>query len=114
SAVRRGTLSVDVAERQVDIPEWQTCDVLGTEVEFFVRGSGRPLVFLDGSFGFRPDGPFIGDLAAGFSVVAIRLPGFGDKSLPGWITSTDDYAYLGLAVIRRLGLDGTVLVVSSV
>jgi pimeloyl-ACP methyl ester carboxylesterase len=106
-------LPVDGTERHVDIPEWQTCCVLGTEVEFFTSGSGQPLVLLDGSFGFRPDGPFVGDLADSFSVIAMRLPGFGDKSLPGWITSTDDYAYLGLAVMRQLGLNDAVLVGSS-
>jgi pimeloyl-ACP methyl ester carboxylesterase len=104
---------VNTIEKEVRTAEWRTCGVLGVEVEFHQQGSGQPLVLIDGSLGFRPDGPFIGDLAERFSVVAVRFPGFGDKALPGWINSTDDYAYLGRQLMRELDIEGAVLVGSS-
>ncbi|WP_167448954.1 alpha/beta fold hydrolase [Mesorhizobium hawassense] len=94
---------------EVRTAEWQTCNVLGVDVEFHREGSGQPLVLIDGSFGFRPDGPFIGDFARNFSVIAIRLPGFGDNALPGWINSTDDYAYLGLQLLKKLDVKRAIL-----
>jgi pimeloyl-ACP methyl ester carboxylesterase len=95
------------------MPDWQTVDVLGTEIEFCRMGTGPLLVLIDGAPAFRPDGPFVGDLAERFSVVTIRFPGFGDKALPGWISSVDDYAYLGNQALRQLDATDAVLMGTS-
>jgi pimeloyl-ACP methyl ester carboxylesterase len=104
---------VNKAEGDAGTSEWQSFSVLGAEVEFRTEGTGQPLLLIDGAPGFRPDGPFAGNLAEQFSITSVRLPGFGDKPLPGWINSTDDYAYLGLQLIRTLDLRNAVLMGSS-
>jgi pimeloyl-ACP methyl ester carboxylesterase len=99
--------------KEVKDLEWQTINVLGTEVEFHQVGTGQPLVLIDGSLAFRPDGPFMGDLPNQYRVICVRFPGFGDKVLPGWISSVDDYAYLGNQLIRELDLSQAILMGTS-
>lgn len=102
-----------ITGKEVEDLEWRTISVLGAEVEFRQIGSGRPLVLIDGSVAFRPDGPFLGDLPNQHRVVSVRFPGFGDKVLPGWISSVDDYAHLGNQLIRELGLSQALLMGTS-
>jgi len=104
---------VIVAEKEAEDLEWQTIGVLGTEVEYRQVGAGQPLVLIDGSLAFRPDGPFLGDLPNQYRVISVRFPGFGDKVLPGWISGIDDYAYLGNQLIRELGLSHAMLMGTS-
>jgi pimeloyl-ACP methyl ester carboxylesterase len=82
-------------------------------IEVLQGGKGPVLLFLDGTGGFRPDGPFAGALTSRFHVVAPMLPGFGKSDLPDWVTSADDFAHIILHLLRELRLEKVVLVGAS-
>jgi pimeloyl-ACP methyl ester carboxylesterase len=88
---------------------------LGTvELEVFEGGQGRPLLFLHGGSGLRPEAPFLNRLCETFRVVAPSHPGFGGSGLPLWIDSIDDFAHIHLELIDRLGVDQVVLIGHSI
>lgn len=60
----------------------QAITVNGTEIEVASKGSGEPLVYLHGAFGYRGWHPFMDALAEDFTVYAPIQPGFVD-SAPG-------------------------------
>ena len=60
----------------------QAVTVSGAEIEVAVKGSGEPLVYLHGAFGYRGWHPFLDLLAENFTVYAPIQPGFVD-SAPG-------------------------------
>ena len=60
----------------------KTIQVGGAQVEVAIKGSGAPLVYLHGAFGYRGWHPFMDALAENFTVHAPIQPGFID-SAPG-------------------------------
>ncbi len=60
----------------------QVVTVGGAEIEVASKGSGDPLVYLHGAFGYRGWHPFMDALAEDFTVYAPSQPGFVD-SAPG-------------------------------
>ena len=60
----------------------QVVTVGGAEIEVASKGSGDPLVYLHGAFGYRGWHPFMDTLAEDFTVYAPIQPGFVD-SAPG-------------------------------
>jgi pimeloyl-ACP methyl ester carboxylesterase len=80
------------------------------ELELFEGGQGRPLLFLHGGSGLRPDAPFLGMLCQHFRVLAPSHPGFGGSSLPFWLDTVDDFAHVHLELIAHLKISDIVLV----
>ena len=60
----------------------QVVTVSGAEIEVTIKGSGEPLVYLHGAFGYRGWHLFLDALAENFTVYAPIQPGFVD-SAPG-------------------------------
>jgi len=74
------------------------------ELELFETGEGPPILFLHNGGGFFPEQPFVRLLSARHRLIAPSHPGFGRSSLPYWIDSCDDIAYIHLELMDRLGL----------
>jgi pimeloyl-ACP methyl ester carboxylesterase len=88
----------------------QTRTVSGVSLEIEERGIGRPLLFLHAGEGLAPQRPWLDLLAEHFRVIAPWHPGFGRSTLPDWIGSVDDLAYLYLDLVRAMNLRDAVLV----
>jgi len=84
------------------------------ELELFEAGSGTPLLFLHGAGGFDQNQPFVPHLSAKHRLIAPSHPGFGNSSLPEWLDSADDIAYLHLELLDALKLDKVDLIGASV
>ena len=82
----------------------QVVTVGGGEVEVASKGSGEPLVYLHGAFGYRGWHPFMDELAENFTVYAPIQPGFVD-SAPG-PEDIDDLLDLTLYHLRSTGCIG--------
>jgi pimeloyl-ACP methyl ester carboxylesterase len=82
----------------------QIISIAGVELELFVAGEGAPILFLHNGGGFDPDQPFVRLLSARHRLIAPSHPGFGRSSLPEWLDSCDDIAYIHLALMDQLGL----------
>jgi pimeloyl-ACP methyl ester carboxylesterase len=78
--------------------------IAGIELELFEAGEGPPILFLHNGGGFFPDQPFIRLLSVRHRLIAPSHPGFGRSTLPDWIDSCDDIAYVHLELMDRLGL----------
>ena len=87
--------------------------VAGVDLEVVERGSGRALLFLHPGEGLRPERPWLEHLAKSFRVIAPWHPGWGGSSLPDWLGTVDDLAYLYLDLARQLDLKDSVLVGNS-
>lgn len=85
----------------------------GVELSLLERGTGRPILFLHGAGGLRPDAPFLDGLARHGRLVAPTHPGFGRTPLPDWIATVDDLAYLYLDLLDALDLRDVALVGTS-
>ncbi|MSP02342.1 MAG: alpha/beta hydrolase [Acetobacteraceae bacterium] len=83
--------------------------VAGVTLEVEEAGKGRPLLFLHPGEGMQPHRPWIEALARDHRVIAPHHPGFGNSSLPDWIATVDDLAYLYLDLAKQLGLKNAVL-----
>jgi pimeloyl-ACP methyl ester carboxylesterase len=66
---------------------------------------GRAVLFLHSGHGYDPWQPFADTLARQRRVIAPSHPGFGRSSLPDWLDSIDDIAYVYLELLDRLDLD---------
>lgn len=88
--------------------------IAGAELELFETGEGPPILFLHDGGGFFPEQPFVRLLSARHRLIAPSHPGFGRSSLPDWIDSCDDIAYVHLELIDRLGLQQTDIVGCSI
>lgn len=73
-------------------------------------GSGRPLVFLHGAGGLRPDSPYLSDLAQHFTLYAPWHPGFGDSEGIDHIDDVHDLATYYQDLFDALGLQGPAVV----
>lgn len=87
--------------------------IAGVDLELVEQGSGRPLLFLHPGEGLHPERPWLGDLARSFRVIAPVHPGWGGSSLPDWLGTVDDLAYLYLDLADTLDLKDAVLVGNS-
>jgi pimeloyl-ACP methyl ester carboxylesterase len=83
--------------------------VAGVTLEVEEAGQGRPLLFLHPGEGLQPNRNWIEALARGHRVLAPHHPGFGNSSLPDWLGTVDDIAYLYLDLAKQLGLERAVL-----
>jgi pimeloyl-ACP methyl ester carboxylesterase len=74
----------------------------------------KPLLFLHSGMGYDPWQPFAAELAKQRRVIAPSHPGFGKSSLPEWLDSVDDIAYLHLELLDRLGVEQVDMVACSI
>jgi pimeloyl-ACP methyl ester carboxylesterase len=80
------------------------------ELEVWVGGQGRPILFLHPGDGIDSSRPFIDRLTALGHVIAPSHPGFGGSSLPRHFSTVDDIAYFYLDYLEHQGLQDVVLV----
>ena len=79
-------------------------------IELTRRGSGTPLLLLSGEEELERDSAVVADLAKDHEVLIPSPPGFGKSERPDWITNPDDFAYIYLDLIEKLGLSHTPVV----
>ena len=91
--------------------------IAGVDLEVVERGTGRPLLFLHAGEGLHPERPqgqsWLDALAKSFRVIAPCHPGWGTSSLPDWMATVDDLAYLYLDLADKLDLKDAVLAGNS-
>ena len=95
----------------------ETIRIAGAEIEVFDSGGradGIPILYLHEGRGFRPDNRYAGLIAERHRLIAPSHPGFGGSSLPDWLDSIDDIAYLYLELAERLGLERAALIGASI
>jgi pimeloyl-ACP methyl ester carboxylesterase len=83
--------------------------ISGVNLEIEEKGQGRPILFLHPGEGLQPNRPWLDKLAENHRVIAPHHPGFGGSTLPDWIGSVDDLAYLYLDLAAELNLENAVL-----
>jgi len=88
--------------------------IAGIDLEVHDQGKGDPLLFLHSAQGFDPRDEISTLLAARRRLVAPSHPGFGRSSLPDWLDSVDDIAYVYLELMDELGLKTVDLVGCSI
>jgi pimeloyl-ACP methyl ester carboxylesterase len=93
--------------------------IAGIDLEVLDSGDGnaaksKPLLFLHSGMGYDPWQPFVEQVAKRRRVIAPSHPGFGKSSLPEWLDSIDDIAYLHLELLDRLGVEQADMVACSV
>jgi len=76
--------------------------ISGIDLEVHESGSGEPLLFLHSAQGFDERQEIAGLLAARRRLIAPSHPGFGRSSLPDWLDSVDDIAYVYLELLDKL------------
>jgi pimeloyl-ACP methyl ester carboxylesterase len=84
--------------------------VAGVSLELEERGAGRPLLFLHPGEGLQPQRDWLELLARHHRVIAPHHPGWGNSSLPDWLMTVDDLAYLYLDFAAALELQDAILV----
>ena len=87
--------------------------VSGVDLDLVQKGSGQPLLFLHPGEGLHPQRAWLDELARSFRVIAPHHPGWGASSLPDWLGTVDDLAYLYLDLAQKLDLKDAVLVGNS-
>lgn len=87
-----------------------TLAVAGVEVEVDQMGTGPDLLFLHAGEDLIGPRPWLDGLAKTFRVTAPSHPGFGGSTLPDWLGSVDDLAYLYLDLAEKLKLERVTLV----
>jgi pimeloyl-ACP methyl ester carboxylesterase len=88
--------------------------ISGIDLEVHESGSGEPLLFLHSAQGFDERQDIAGLLAARRRLIAPSHPGFGRSSLPDWLDSVDDIAYVYLQLIDELKIPRVDLVGCSI
>ena len=88
--------------------------IAGIDLEVHDQGKGEPLLFLHSAQGFDPRHEISGILAQRRRLVAPSHPGFGRSSLPDWLDSVDDIAYVYLELLDSLKLPTVDLVGCSI
>jgi pimeloyl-ACP methyl ester carboxylesterase len=92
----------------------ETVSVSGVDLEMFVLGEGKPLLYLHGGKGpHLPHDTHLKELAKSYRVYAPWHPGFGMSDRPNDIREIGDLAYLYLDLAAQLGLRGGVLAGAS-
>ncbi|MEJ0048131.1 MAG: alpha/beta hydrolase [Rhodospirillales bacterium] len=85
-------------------------EIAGVTLEYIVKGQGQPILFLHAGHGVDADDPLVALLARTHRVYAVSHPGFGASTLPVYVTTVDDLAYIYLDLIEALDLRDVVLV----
>lgn len=88
----------------------RTISIAGASLELEERGDGPPLLFLHPGEGLQPQREWLDLLAQRFRVIAPHHPGWGNSSLPDWLSTVDDLAYLYLDLATMLGLEKAMVV----
>jgi pimeloyl-ACP methyl ester carboxylesterase len=88
----------------------RTVAVAGVSLELDERGDGPPLLFLHPGEGLQPQRDWLDLLARRHRVIAPHHPGWSNSSLPDWLSTVDDLAYLYLDLTAMLALDKAILV----
>jgi pimeloyl-ACP methyl ester carboxylesterase len=83
--------------------------VSGVSLEIEEKGQGPSVLFLHPGEGLQSDRPWLDALARHHRVIAPHHPGFGGSTLPDWIGTVDDLAYLYLDLAAHLQLENAVL-----
>ena len=84
----------------------QVLTVGGAEIEVASKGSGVPLVYLHGAFGYRGWHPFLDSLAEAFTVYAPTQPGFVDTAPgPDDLDELLDLVLYHFDLLEALGLE---------
>lgn len=84
----------------------QAVTVSGAEIEVAIKGSGEPLVYLHGAFGYRGWHPFMDMLAENFTVYAPIQPSFVDSAPgPDDIDDLLDLTLYHFDLLEALGLE---------
>lgn len=91
----------------------ENIQISGIGIETYIKGQGRPLLFLHAEDFFAQHRPFLDALASRWRVIAPRHPGFGATPLPAHFMSVDDLAYLYLDLMDALHLDEPLVVGAS-
>ena len=76
----------------------------GVEIEVDIRGSGAPVLLLEGEEQLERDLPFVEELVKTRQVIIPSPPGFGRSPRPEWMTNPDDISYVYLDLVEALGL----------
>lgn len=95
---------------QATAPSAQTIELRTGAVHVVTGGSGSPLVVLHHDVGPMGWTPLHQALAAGFTVYAPHLPGFGESPRAEWARHPRDHAAVMLAFARKLSLRDYALV----
>lgn len=73
-------------------------------------GRGKPLLLLMGEEALERGSPLLDDLQKDHELIIPSPPGFGRSDRPDWVTNPDDFAYVYLDLVEKLGLsDATLL-----
>ena len=88
----------------------RSINIAGVSLEVEERGEGRPLLFLHPGEGLEAGREWLDLLARRFRVIAPHHPGWGKSSLPDWLMTVDELAYLYLDLARALELRDAILV----
>jgi pimeloyl-ACP methyl ester carboxylesterase len=88
----------------------RSISITGVSLELEERGEGPPLLFLHAGEGLEPQREWLDLLAQRFRVIAPVHPGWGSSTLPVWLSSVDDLAYLYLDLAATLELENALLV----
>ena len=88
----------------------RSISVAGVAVELEEHGEGQPLLFLHPGEGLEPRREWLDLLARRFRVIAPHHPGWGNSSLPDWLSTVGDLAYLYLDLSVALELQDAILV----
>src|SRR5438105_13281470 len=88
--------------------------VAGIDLEVHDQGKGEPLLFLHSAQGFDARHEVSSLLAQRFRLIAPSHPGFGKSSLPDWLDSVDDIAYVYLELLDQLKLANVDMVGCSI
>jgi pimeloyl-ACP methyl ester carboxylesterase len=88
-------------------------EVGGCKVHLRRGGSGEPLLFLHGASGAPVVMPFMEKLASRFDVLVPEHPGYGQSDEPAWLENIHDMAYFYLDFLKKLDLQKTTIVGSS-
>ncbi len=99
-------------------PDMAVVKLSGIDLELFDSGQDTqpqsPILFLHGGGGFHPQQPFVAPLSTRRRLVVPSHPGFGRSSLPDWLDSVDDIAYLYLELMDILQFDRIDLIGCSI
>ena len=88
----------------------RSISLANVSLELEERGDGPPLLFLHPGEGLQPHREWLQLLARRFRVIAPHHPGWGNSSLPDWLSTVDDLAYLYLDLAAALELKDATLV----
>ena len=82
----------------------------GIAIEVERRGSGKPMLVLQGEETLEADASFVEELAKSHEVIIPSPPGFGASERPLWMTNPSDMAFVMLDLVEAMKLaDATVL-----